>query len=145
MKKSKSRGVKRVSSSASTRGPRRPKERVTENPPEIAPSMIAPPNATATATGGTPVSARVVLPVSCTIKEAESLKTHLLAQLELPGPCEIDGGSVQHVDTAGVQLVLAFALECLERNLPYVWKSRSQTFEEAVRVLGVGALLEYPA
>ena len=44
---------------------------------------------------------------------------HLLAQLELPGPCEIDGGAVQQVDTAGVQLVLAFALDCLERNLQY--------------------------
>lgn len=95
--------------------------------------------------GDTPVSGRVVLPVSCTIKEAESLKAHLLAQLELPGRCEIDGGAVQHVDTAGVQLVLAFALDCLERNLPYVWKSRSQELEEAIRVLGVGALLEYPA
>lgn len=86
-----------------------------------------------------------MLPVSCTIKEAESLKAHLRAQLELPGPCEIDGGDVQVVDTAGVQLVLAFALDCLERNLQYVWKTRSQVFEEAVRVLGVGALLEYPA
>jgi phospholipid transport system transporter-binding protein len=144
MKQTKSRGVKRVSSSPSTRGPRRPKQTVTENAPEFTPSMTAPPNAMANAAGDTPVRARVVLPVSCTIKEAESLKAHLLAQLDLPGPCEIEGGNVQHVDTAGVQLVLAFALDCLERNLPYVWKSRSQTFEDAVRVLGVGALLEYP-
>ena len=145
MKKTKSRGVKRVSSNPSTRGPRRPKMTVTETAPEIAVSMNPPPNAVAPAAGDTPVTGRVVLPVSCTIKEAESLKAHLLAQLELPGPCEIDGGNVQHVDTAGIQLVLAFALDCLERSLPYVWKSRSQTFDEAVRVLGVGALLEYPA
>ena len=51
---------------------------------------------------------------------------------------------MQQVDTAGVQLVLAFALDCLERNLQYVWKARSPALEEAIRVLGVGALLEYP-
>ena len=73
-----------------------------------------------------------------------SLKAHLLEQIERPGPCEIDGGAVQHVDTAGVQLVLAFTLECLERNVQYTWTSRSPVFEEAVRVLGVGALLECP-
>ena len=145
MKKPKSRDVKRVSSKSSTRGPRRPTKTVTDSAPETALSMNSPPNATAPAAGDTPVGGRVVLPVSCTIKEAESLKAHLLAQLELPGPCEIDGGQVQHVDTAGVQLVLAFALDCLERNLQYVWKSRSQAFDEAIRVLGVGALLEYPA
>jgi ABC-type transporter Mla MlaB component len=102
-------------------------------------------NAKAGAEGGKPVAGRVVLPASCTIKEARILQAHLLEQLELPGPCEIDGGDVQQVDTAGVQLVLAFALDCLERNLQYVWKSRSAPLEEAIRVLGVGALLEYPA
>lgn len=91
-----------------------------------------------------PATGRVVLPVSCTIKEAESLKAHLIEQLERPGPCEIEGGAVQQVDTAGVQLVLAFALECLERNVQYTWKSRSAVFEDAVRILGVGPLLECP-
>ncbi|HET9865467.1 MAG TPA: STAS domain-containing protein [Steroidobacteraceae bacterium] len=102
-------------------------------------------NATAAAEGGQAAPGRVVLPSSCTIKEAQALQATLLAQLERPGPCEIDGGGVQQVDTAGVQLVLAFALDCLERNLQYVWKSRSAPLEEAIRVLGVGALLEYPA
>ena len=92
-----------------------------------------------------PASGRVVLPANCTIHGARALQAHLLEQLERPGPCEIDGGGVQQVDTAGVQLVLAFALDCLERNLQYVWKSRSPVLEEAIRVLNVGALLEYPA
>ena len=92
-----------------------------------------------------PVTGRIVLPANCTIHGARALQAQLLEQLQLPGPCEIDGGGVQQVDTAGVQLVLAFALDCLERNLPYTWKSRSPVLEEAIRVLGVGALLEYPA
>jgi hypothetical protein len=137
--------VKRVSS---TPAGKRPKQKVKKTVPETSESMDSTPNAAVKPAGPSPievpVAGRVVLPVSCTIKEAETLKAHLLEQLERPGPCEIEGGNVQHVDTAGVQLVLAFALECLERNVPYSWKSRSPVFEDAVRILGVGALLEYP-
>ena len=138
----KARRVKRVSS---TSGPVLPKQEVEEKAQEIAEPMSPAPIATAEATGGKAVSGRVVLPASCTIHQARDLQAHLLEQLELPGPCEIDGGNVQQVDTAGVQLVLAFALDCLERSLPYTWKGRSPVLEEAIRVLGVGALLEYPA
>lgn len=107
--------------------------------------MSPAPNAPAEATGGKPVTGRVVLPANCTIHAARDLQAHLRQQLELPGPCEIHGGDVQQVDTAGVQLVLAFALDCLERSLQYTWKGRSPALEEAIRVLGIGALLEYPA
>ena len=133
MKKIKPGRVKRVSSTAPAC---LPTQEVEEKLPEFAVSMSPAPQ---------PVNGRVVLPANCTIHGARALQAHLLEQLELPGPCEIDGGSVQQVDTAGVQLVLAFALDCLERNLQYVWKSRSPALEEAIRVLNVGALLEYPA
>ena len=101
-------------------------------------------NATAPATGGTPASGRVSLGTSCTIHQVQELRAHMVEQSAHPGPFEIDGGSVQQVDTAGVQLVVAFALDCLERGIPYNWKARSQVLDEAVRVLGVGALLESP-
>jgi phospholipid transport system transporter-binding protein len=133
LKKIKARRVKHVSS---TTPASLPKQVVEEIAPEIVEFMSSAPQ---------PVVGRVVLPATCTIHEARALQSHLLEQLELPGPCEIDGGAVQQVDTAGVQLVLAFALDCLERNLQYTWKARSPALEEAIRVLGVGALLEYPA
>ena len=133
MKKLKTRRVKHVTSTVPAD---LPKQEVEEEVVEIAASMSPAPQ---------PVNGRVVLPVNCTIHGARELQAQLLEQLERPGPCEIDGGSVQQVDTAGVQLVLAFALDCLERNLQYVWKSRSPALEEAIRVLNVGALLEYPA
>jgi anti-anti-sigma regulatory factor len=87
---------------------------------------------------------RVALGVACTIREAAALRAHLLELAERPGPYEIDGAAVEQVDTAGVQLVVAFALDCLERNVQYAWKGRSAALEEAIRVLGVGALLECP-
>jgi anti-anti-sigma regulatory factor len=91
-----------------------------------------------------PVAGRVVLGTACTIHEAQALRAHLLELAAHPGPYEIDGGGVEQIDTAGVQLVVAFALDCLERNVAYAWKARSPVLEEAIRVLGVGALLESP-
>ncbi len=88
---------------------------------------------------------RVVLGTSCTIQEAAAVRAHLLAQAAQPGPYEIDGASVEHVDTAGVQLIVAFALDCLEKGVAYKWLGRSSTLEKAIELLGVGALLEYPA
>ena len=101
-------------------------------------------NNTAAAASGPKGPGRVVLGVSCTIHEAVALREHLLEQADLPGPYVIEGGAVEQIDTAGVQLILAFALDCLERNVHYAWQSRSAALEDAIRVLGVGALLESP-
>jgi anti-anti-sigma regulatory factor len=104
----------------------------------VAPAAVAPPAAAARV-------GRVVLGTSCTIQEAVAVRTHLLAQAALPGPYEIDGGSVELVDTAGVQLIVAFALDCLEKGVAYKWSGRSATLDAAIALLGVSPLLEYPA
>ena len=87
----------------------------------------------------------VQLGAACTIHEAHQLQAQLLSAAKRPGPYEIDGGGVQLVDTAGVQLLLAFALDCMERNASYSWKARSPALEEAIQLLAVGALLESPS
>ena len=87
---------------------------------------------------------KVVLGASCTIHEAPALRSHLIDRASHPGPYEIDGSAVQQIDTAGVQLVVAFALDCLEKGVHYVWSGRSAALDEAIRTLGVGALLESP-
>jgi anti-anti-sigma regulatory factor len=120
---------------------------VTVAPAAIAP-VVAPPAAVITAAppaAGSPRLGRVVLGTSCTIQEAAAVRAHLLAQAALPGPYEIDGGSVEMVDTAGVQLIVAFALDCLEKGVPYKWAGRSATLDKAIELLGVSPLLEYPA
>lgn len=89
-------------------------------------------------------SGKVVLGASCTIHEAPALRSHLIAQASHPGPYELDGSAVQQIDTAGVQLVVAFALDCLEKGVHYTWTGRSPQLEEAIRTLGVSALLESP-
>lgn len=114
--------------------------------PVVAPAAapVATPVAAPAVAASAPAAGRIVLGVSCTIHEAQALRAQLLAQAALPGPYEIDGSAVQQIDTAGVQLVVAFALDCLERAISYSWKGRSPVLEEAIRVLGVGALLESP-
>jgi len=87
---------------------------------------------------------RVVLGGSCTIHEAAAIKAHMLEQLARPGPYEIDGRAVERIDAAGVQLIVAFALDCLEHGVEYVWRGRSETLEHAIELLSVGALLESP-
>ena len=149
--------VKRVAKIRSNKKPVRPKtknapgaraENRTSVPESVEPmpavastpakADVAPPPASPLASG------KVVLGASCTIHEAPALRSHLIAQASHPGPYEIDGGAVQQIDTAGVQLVVAFALDCLERGVHYIWTSRSPQLEEAIRTLGVAALLESP-
>jgi anti-anti-sigma regulatory factor len=87
---------------------------------------------------------RVVLGGSCTIHEAAAIKAHMLEQLDRPAPYQIDGSAVSRVDAAGVQLCVAFALDCLERGVEFSWTGRSATLEQAVEQLSVAALLESP-
>jgi anti-anti-sigma regulatory factor len=149
------RNVKRVSKTRSKTKVKRPKqgsplvERVvvpetveTMHAPAIAPVMESVIPAAIPPVPG--AGGRVVLGASCTIHEAPALRAHLLEQAALPGPYEIDGSGVQHIDTACLQLVVAFALDCLERSIHYVWTGRSAVLDEAIRILGVGALLESP-
>jgi len=106
------------------------------------PASVAPAPAPSTAASR---QVRVVLGTSCTIQEAAAVRAHLLAKAAQPGPYEIDGASVEQVDTAGVQLIVAFALDCLEKGVAYKWIGRSATLEKAIELLGVSPLLEYPA
>ena len=137
-KKSRSKAAAATRAVRTASAPPAPKVAVEVTPAAI--PVTAPPAAVPAAR-----PARVVLGTACTIQEAAAVRAHLLEKAALPGPYEIDGGSVEMVDTAGVQLVVAFALDCLEKGTPYKWVGRSATLNAAIDQLGVGALLEYPA
>lgn len=80
----------------------------------------------------------------CTIREARELKRRLLEHLDAPAPLFVDGSAVERADTAGVQLLVAFSLDCLERGIAFAWPFRSAALTRAIDLLGVGALLECP-
>jgi anti-anti-sigma regulatory factor len=92
----------------------------------------------------TPTGSKVILGASCTIHEAQALKAQLLQHLGAGPPFVIDGGAVERIDTAGVQTILAFALDCLERNLAFSWSARSEALTRAIALLSLAPLLESP-
>jgi len=87
---------------------------------------------------------RIVFGANFTIREVQSIKADMIEQLSRPAPYELDGTAVERIDAAGVQVLVAFALDCLERNLGFVWTGRSACLEYAISVLGVAQLLESP-
>lgn len=86
----------------------------------------------------------IQLGATCTIREAGDLKQQLLAHLEAPPPLFIDGSAVERADTASVQLLVAFSLDCMERGIEYGWAGRSPALNRAIDLLGVGPLVESP-
>lgn len=91
-----------------------------------------------------PDMVRVMLGADCTIRRATVLREELLKHREGTGSLAIDGSNVEHIDTAGLQLILSFALDCLEQGREYVWCGQSAPLAAAIRLAGVGSLIESP-
>ena len=81
---------------------------------------------------------------TCTLQEAPALRTALLAELDARAPLLLDASRIETIDTAGVQMLVDLAIECMERSLAFHWKARSAAVELAVGALGVAALMESP-
>lgn len=81
----------------------------------------------------------------CTIKDAAALKGDLSAIANEPVDVTLDVGSVERIDTATMQLIYAFVRDRAQRDQKVLWKGESQSWGEAVRLLGAGALLGTPA
>ena len=93
--------------------------------------------------------ARVAAPAidlgsSCTLKEAAVLRMACIAALECKDPPAIDGTRVERVDAAGVQVLVGFTIDCMERSVNFSWVGRSPQLAHAIHLLGVDALLESP-
>ena len=86
----------------------------------------------------------VDLGTACTLREAPALRTRLLAALESADPPALDGREVAHVDTAGLQVLVGFTIDCMERSLHFTWVGRSAPLASAIRLLGLEALIESP-
>ena len=109
------------------------------------PVIAAAPHRSSCASGPATRLVRVVLGTSCTIQEAAPFVPICSRRPRSPDPTRSTARACEQVDTAGVQLIVAFALDCLEKGVAYKWIGRSPTLEKAIELLGVGALLEYPA
>jgi len=80
----------------------------------------------------------------CTVAESAALKSGLLQNLALPTPVTLDIGSVQRIDTAGIQLIAAFVREREALGLQVQWRGTAPAFTSAARLLGVASVLRLP-
>jgi anti-anti-sigma regulatory factor len=86
----------------------------------------------------------IVLQPEIGLAEANELKITLLASLEEPA-VELDASRVRQIGTAGVQLLVATALELQKRSRPLHISIASESFCEALSLCGVERLLPKPA
>lgn len=86
----------------------------------------------------------VLLGTDCTMAEATGLHERLSRLLDGTEAVVIDATDIERVDTAGIQLLTGFTIDCMERGIVFVWAGRSPVFQRSVQMLGVGALMESP-
>ncbi len=78
------------------------------------------------------------------IGNATMLYEHLKTALSEKRAVEIHAGDVAKVDTAILQVFLAFALEAKNANIPVTWASVSEIFQTSVDLLGLKKDLGIP-
>lgn len=78
------------------------------------------------------------------IKIASDLYAHLKNALDKKHEVEINATDVQRVDTAILQVFLAFVLEAKAHDLQVSWQGVSESFRTAANLLGIGEALALP-
>ncbi|HWL64192.1 MAG TPA: STAS domain-containing protein [Steroidobacteraceae bacterium] len=92
-----------------------------------------------------PRRASVKLQADCTLRQATSLKSSLLGLKPGAQGATLDGSAVQRIDTAGLQLLAAFAQGEAKAGRPLAWAGASPVLQDAGRRLGLAAVLSLPA
>jgi anti-anti-sigma regulatory factor len=83
----------------------------------------------------------VVLPASCTLKEAAAVKALLMDGLDVAGNVQLDVQAVTRVDTSVLQLLVAFAREMKDAGRTVTWVGSSEEISRSVRQLGLDGVL----
>lgn len=83
-------------------------------------------------------SIELVLPDRMDVASAEQVHVSLEGALEQGGPIEINGEQVVRLDTAGVQLMVAFFREAEKQHVEVAWKQVSSTITEVLEFMNVG-------
>jgi ABC-type transporter Mla MlaB component len=106
--------------------------------PEVSETVAA--SSEAAASGGMSTLA-LALASHCTIKDAAALKLDLCAIAQEDADVSIDVTAVERIDTSTMQLLCAFVRDRMERKQKVLFKGDSQSWSEAVRLLGIAELL----
>jgi len=79
---------------------------------------------------------------SLVISEVEIFRNDLLNALQGGEDLVLDGGEIQQVDGAGLQLLAAFAQETEKMSVAFKWQAASQVLCEASAQLGLTEILQ---
>ena len=101
-------------------------------------------SATDSAASKTESSQKIELKPVMTIAEAQSLHEELQGYLDHGVNIELDANQVHMIDTAGLQLLLAFVRELKNQNRTLTWIGASPAFKETAALLGLTELLGIP-
>lgn len=85
---------------------------------------------------------RIVLASQLDVANSLQLKKELGKVFRRKSPFEIDGASVERVDTAGLQVLVAFRAEARNRDIDLVWAAASDTLRKSAKLLGLTNVLE---
>jgi phospholipid transport system transporter-binding protein len=94
--------------------------------------------------GEAKTAASVQLPADCRMAAQAALKAELLGALNASA-IVLDGGQVERVDTAALQLLVVFRRELDARGGTLAWQGTSSALSEAAGLLGLAQLLNLPA
>lgn len=87
----------------------------------------------------------ITLPPSITIQSVGVDHKAFVEQLSaIEGPVKIDGATVEEIDTAGLQLLLAMINELTSRSVETQWHSPSQVLLQTAATLGMSTALALP-
>ncbi len=84
---------------------------------------------------------RAVVLTSPTIRTINSLQTELAERLDESGQIQLDGTSVDRVDTAGLQLLAAFVRDLRTEARTVQWVGCSDALRKAAVALGLAGAL----
>ncbi len=89
-------------------------------------------------------AARHELAPECLVANAAELKNSLSALLEEPRPVALDGTAVERIDTAALQVIVAFVRERTSRGLGVEWHGVTPALTSGARLLGLDTVLGLP-
>ncbi len=87
----------------------------------------------------------LTLEAGCTLRDAIDMQFLLLAADCSSKKVIVDGSQVERIDTAGVQLLVAFAQAQAKAGKTLQWSGASELLVRSCRRLGVDGLLGFPA
>ena len=86
-------------------------------------------------------SGSLALAADCSLPQAAALRSKLARLVTRVSTVTLDASAVTRVDTASLQLLVAFVQDRRKRGREVVWRNVAPAFHEAADLLGLSAAL----